>query len=459
MTQVPDFLPFPTDFRFGTSVSAFQVEGDSGGRRSDWDIFLKNHPSIIKPGEVGPEWWKKGKAEGDIDLMASLGMGVQRLSFEWARIEPEKGKINHDALKRYREIIDYLKKKNITPLVTLNHYSLPQWIAEKGSWENPGIVSAFEKYTSLIAQEFGDVTTWITLNEPGVLVELGYFVPVFPPQRTGFRSALTARNHMIQAHKKAYTIIKKTIPHSLVSMAFSFRWYRAENPHDFFETKYAKIVDYLDSLNYIEAVKDSIDFIGCNFYAGYFLNLNVSKLRFHLYGPPSTPPKTILFGEVRKTGAYTSDIGAPIVPGFFLDLLQTLNRRFHKPIIITENGIADRRDYHRALYILTHLVAVWRALQQGIDIQQYLVWASVDNLEWVEGYREQFGLVHVDMVSGKRTIRKSAYLYKDIISANGIDTKKLIATYLEGEQQEKAEMLIHHLLTKHKSEVTETTGK
>lgn len=455
MTQLPNFLPFPTDFRFGTSVSSFQVEGNSGNRNCDWDVFLRKHPTIVEPNEIGPQWWIKGKAEGDINLMSRLSMQVQRLSFEWARIEPEKGKINHEALKRYREIIDYLQEKHIMPMVTLNHYTLPEWIAQKGSWENPDIIPAFEKYASLIADTFGDVTTWLTINEPGVLIEVGYLLPFFPPQRVGLPAAVIARKHMIQAHKRAYSVLKKAIPQASISMAFAFRWYRPENLHDFWETHYADIVDYFDSLNYIEAVKDTIDFIGCNFYAGYFLNFNPFTIRPRLHGPQNKPPKTILFGELRKPGAYVSDLGAPIVPGFFLDLLQTLHKRFHKPIIITENGIADRRDYHRALYILVHLVAVWRAMQQGVDVRQYLHWSAVDNLEWLEGYREEFGLVHIDAVTGERTVRKSAYLYRDIISENGIHIKKLLTTYLQGDQREKAELLIHHLLTKHNASTIE----
>ncbi|HSX09384.1 MAG TPA: family 1 glycosylhydrolase [Candidatus Saccharimonadales bacterium] len=453
MSTLPDSLPFPEHFRFGTSVSSFQVEGNSGIRKSDWDLFLEQNPTIVRPGEIGPEWWKEGKAEGDIDRMSELGMQTQRLSFEWARIEPVEGEINHQALRRYREIIDYLHKKKIQPLVTLNHYTLPQWISEKGSWENPHIVDAFEKYVTRIATEFGDVRTWITLNEPGVLIEAGYLSSYFPPQKSNFFSAFTARRKMIQAHNRAYAVLKKILPKSYVSMAFAFRWYRPEDPKDFFETKYANMVDYFDSLNYIDAVKNTIDFIGCNFYAGYFLNLNLLQLGFHRYRPGTTPPKTILFGEVRKSGAYVSDLGAPIVPGFFLDLLQTLTKRYHKPIIITENGIADKRDIHRAFYLLTHLVAVWRAIQQGIDIKQYLVWSTVDNLEWSEGYREEFGLVHVDATSGERTVRKSAHLYRDIVKANEIHITKLISQYLEGEQKEKAEMLIHHVLTKHHSEL------
>lgn len=111
MDQRQKFLSFPPHFTFGTSVSSFQVEGNSGQRVTDWDIYFSQHPEIIKPDQIGPQWWEKGKAEADIDRLAGLGMQVQRFSFEWARIEPVEGEINKEALKRYKEIIDHIHKK------------------------------------------------------------------------------------------------------------------------------------------------------------------------------------------------------------------------------------------------------------------------------------------------------------------------------------------------------------
>src|SRR6476646_1313956 len=94
MDQINKFLPFPDKFKFGTAVAPFQVEGNTGIRNSDWDTFLKNNPDIITPGQVGPEWWKEGVAESEIDLTASFGVKIQRLGLEWARIEPKEGKIS-----------------------------------------------------------------------------------------------------------------------------------------------------------------------------------------------------------------------------------------------------------------------------------------------------------------------------------------------------------------------------
>lgn len=39
--------------------------------------------------------------------------------------------------------------------------------------------------------------------------------------------------------------------------------------------------------------------------------------------------------------------------------------------------------------------------------------------EWAEGYDIRFGLVYVDYRTQKRTLKDSAYWYKELIAANG----------------------------------------
>src|SRR5207248_170312 len=120
--------------------------GDSGVRKTDWDVFMKDNPHIIKPGQKGTQWWIRGKAEEDIEHMAKLGLGMQRISFEWGRIEPEKGNINHDAIKRYKEIVGKIIEMEMIPLVTLNHYVLPEWVAKEGSWESRKTVGTYAHF-------------------------------------------------------------------------------------------------------------------------------------------------------------------------------------------------------------------------------------------------------------------------------------------------------------------------
>lgn len=438
-------LHFPQEFLFGSAVAAFQVEGRGGERKTDWDVFLRHHSTIVRPDEKGPEWWSFNKAAKDIETMHSLGLQVQRLSFEWGRIEPEEGVINHEALAYYKELISRIKNLGMMPMVTINHYVLPEWVAQKGSWENDKILPYFLRFVSLILEHFPDVEYWITINEPNYLLDAGYLSHVYPPQQGNLFTAFGVRSRMIKAHREAYALIKNAIPKAHVGVAFALRWYPPENPHDPLETLYAKIINYIDNFNFIKAMQPA-DFIGCNYYTGYYLNLNPFKIHPSKDVNKHGIRETKIFGELKKPGAYMTDFDWPIVPDFFLQLLRAINKTFQLPIIITENGLADKEDKYRSFYILTHLVAVWRALQEGIPVQQYIHWSTIDNLEWLEGYRMHFGLVKLDPVNGERKPQRGAHLYSEIVKSKTIAVEKLMKEYLDEKQQEKAWSVIQKLV-------------
>ena len=145
---------------------------------------------------------------------------------------------------------------------------------------------------------------------------------------------------MIAAHKRAYHTIKDIDSKDQVSMAIAFRWDRPENPNDFFEKWYTKLVNYYSELVYVWDTIKTQDFIAVNYYTGYFLNLDLRKIKINLGPTKKRIPQTILFGEMRAPNAYITDYGWPIVPDFLLNLLRYLKRYYNKPIIITENGIS-----------------------------------------------------------------------------------------------------------------------
>ena len=57
---------------------------------------------------------------------------------------------------------------------------------------------------------------------------------------------------------------------------------------------------------------------------------------------------------------------------------------------------------------------VERVLAEGVDVRGYLYWSSFDNFEWARGYAPTFGLVDVDRADGRRTPRRSAYLFGEV---------------------------------------------
>lgn len=102
--------------------------------------------------------------------------------------------------------------------------------------------------------------------------------------------------------------------------------------------------------------------------------------------------------------------------------------RYKLPVVITENGIScadwvafdgNVHDPNRIDFTHRYLRELKRAADDGVDIRGYFHWSLMDNFEWAEGFRQRFGLIHVDCDSQKRTLKDSARWYREVIASNG----------------------------------------
>ena len=95
-------------------------------------------------------------------------------------------------------------------------------------------------------------------------------------------------------------------------------------------------------------------------------------------------------------------------------------KRYHKPVYITENGIATLDDGVRERYLAEVLANVHAAIEDGVDVRGYFHWTNMDNFEWARGYTAHFGLIAVDRKTLERTVRPSAGAYARIATANAL---------------------------------------
>ena len=102
--------------------------------------------------------------------------------------------------------------------------------------------------------------------------------------------------------------------------------------------------------------------------------------------------------------------------------------RYHLPLLITENGMANYdwkaldggvHDPARIDFVHRYLLNLKRAVDEGIPVIGYQYWSLMDNLEWTFGYDKRFGMIYVDYRTLERTLKDSAYWYRDMIEENG----------------------------------------
>jgi beta-glucosidase len=117
-------------------------------------------------------------------------------------------------------------------------------------------------------------------------------------------------------------------------------------------------------------------------------------------------------------------------PAALYRMIKRIDADYKLPIYVTENGCSypngpdadgrvhdeERIDFHRG-----YVGQMARAIDEGCDVRGYYGWTLVDNFEWAEGYRQRFGIVHVDFETQKRTVKDSGYWFRDTIAKNEIE--------------------------------------
>lgn len=394
-------LRFPEGFLWGTATSAHQVEGNN--IHSDWwDWEQSSQPPHLRSGKACDQYHLY---EQDFDLAKNLNHNAHRLSIEWARIEPKEGEFDQSEIEHYVKVLKYLKSLHITVMLTLWHFTLPKWVADKGGWENGETVKYFERFVKKIVPEISDyVDLWITLNEPGVYIYETYIERVWPHAKKSWIGQVKTYLNLVSAHKKVYKYLHSNFPAGKpVGIANNILSFEVYHKHSITEQIAVFLNDLFANHLFYILTKGTHDFLGINYYF---------HVRFKNQGWTS---QTVNMAQQTHD---VSDLGWEIYPEGIFEVLTDLADDL--PIYITECGIASTNDDRRNRFLISYLQEIARAIKAGVNVRGFFYWSLIDNFEWRLGFEPRFGLVEVDHQTEKRRIRPSALVYTDIIQHNGI---------------------------------------
>jgi beta-glucosidase len=442
-----DFPRFPDGFAWGVATAAYQIEGavaEDGRTDSVWDVFCRQ-PGAVRDGDTGDvaddhyHRWQE-----DVALMAGLGIGAYRFSIGWPRVQPGgTGKANEAGLDFYDRLTDALLAAGITPLPTLFHWDLPQELEEAGGWLSRDTAARFADYAALTAERLADrIDTWITVNEPFVVMAFGYALGMHAPGKALMLGALPAAHHQLLGHGLATAALRSAgVQRVLITNNYSPVWAASASAAD---TAAAAAFDTLQNRLFTDPVllgrypdlsayglgPAGLDFVRDGDLAT--ISAPVDGLGVNYYNPTrisALPDSPLPFQLEPIEGYPVTAFGWPVVPAGLTELLVYLRDQYGDrlpPVYITENGCsatdevaADGSidDQFRIGYLDGHIRAVADAIAAGVDVRGYLTWTMLDNFEWAEGFRQRFGLVHVDYATQRRTPKASYAWYRDLIAA------------------------------------------
>ena len=450
--------PFPKDFLWGASTSAYQVEGASledGKGPSCQDV--KVVPEGTSDLKVCADQYHRYKE--DIALMAEMGFKTYRFSISWSRIIPEgTGAINPKGIEYYNNVIDECLKYGIEPLVTMFHFDMPAALDERGSWGNRDSIDWFLNFAKVMFENFGDrVKYWLTINEQNMLTLVGPVIGtlMIPEGCTNILKETYQQNHhMLVAQAKAMALCHEMLPGAKIGPApnISLVYPASCKPEDVLQAQqdmrstycysdtqvFGEYPAYLltkfknEGLNIkmeehdLEIMKKyPVDFVSFSYYSSSCVAKDDAGLK-----------KTAANTNIAIKNPYipSSDWGWQIDPIGLRVSLVDLYDRYRKPLFIVENGLGAKDelvdgkvdDQYRIDYFDAHFREMYNAIyEDGVDLMGYTSWGCIDLVsESTKQMSKRYGFIYVDaddLGNGtyKRYKKKSFDWYKHVIGTNG----------------------------------------
>jgi beta-glucosidase len=368
--------PLPDDFLWGVSSSGFQSEGSNPD--SNWLRYSQEKEA------VGDAVDFRHRYAEDIALAADMGVEVYRFGIEWARVEPAPGEWDEAELAYYDDVVRRIVDAGMTPMITLNHWVHPGWVADQGGWKSEETLRDFTAYAERITGRYADAgAMWVTFNEATLYV----FHEIDNGSATWF-DAPWIFDRLARAHNAAYDLVHAADPDAMVTSNLAF----------------IPLTPWLFDAAFIDKIAGKLDFVGIDYYLGLSLD-NLTAAR-----------------------AITGELADAQPDGIYYALRHYANKFPDLPLYIVENGMATHDDAERpdglsrAEFIEDHVYWIQRAREDGIDVIGYNYWSITDNYEW-GSYTPRFGLYTVDVLTDPTLARvptDGVDAYTGVIANGGV---------------------------------------
>ena len=475
-------MSFRKDFLWGGATAANQCEGTwnvDGKGLSTVDVIpfgedrmkvsrgtmemLECDDNHIYPAHEAIDFYHHYKE--DIAMFAEMGFKTYRMSISWARILPNGDDEipNEKGIEFYRNVFTELRKYNIEPLVTINHFDTPIALIKKyGGWKDRRMIDAFSHLCEILFKEYkGLVRYWLTFNEINMLLHMPFMGAgiLFKEGENQEQVKYTAANHELIASAKAVKLAHEVDPQNKVGcMLAAGQYYPYScNPDDVWEAfekdrdnyffidvqargaypiwAFKRMEEIGVKIDLSEEDKEilkegTVDFISFSYYCSRCISTDEEVLKNHSRG-------NAVFKAVVNPYLKASEWGWQIDPLGLRVTCNTLYDRYQKPLFIVENGLGANdtveadgsiHDEYRIDYMRKHIKALKDTVElDGIPILGYTMWGPIDLISASTGeMKKRYGFIYVDKDNeGNGTLNRSRkdsfYWYKKVIASNGED--------------------------------------
>lgn len=322
--------------------------------------------------------WKE-----DLALVKEMGLNVLRYGLPYYAIHVGENKYDWSFADK---VMAEIKRLEITPILDLMHFGVPDWI---GNFQNPELPIHFANYAAAVAKRYPWVKFYTPVNEINVTAKMSAKEGVWNEQLKSDRAFVTALKNITAASILANHQIAALRPDCVIVQSES-----AEYTHEAYLPKSPEI-----------AIKNKLRFLALDLlYANppdadiySYLRQNGMTQKEYEWFMAGEPPGYQVMGndyygrneKIRLSNGET--LSAPDVWGWYL-ITKEYYSRYKKPVMHTETNIFDKDK--APAWLWKQWLNILRMREDGVPVLGFTWYSLIDQVDWDNGLAEKLGKIN-----------------------------------------------------------------
>lgn len=345
----------------------------------------------------------------DLRLVKELGLRVLRYGLPYYRIHLGPGRYDWNFADL---VMAEMKRLEITPILDLMHFGVPDWI---GNYQNPELPIHFADYADAVAERYPWVRHFTPINEIYVTARVSARDGLWNEQLKTDKAYVTATKHLVAASILATHRIALHRPDCIIIQSES-----AEYTHEMRSAPSQEV-----------ALRNKLRFLALDLLYGYppdadvcmyMMDNGLSREEYDWFMRGEPPGYQIMgndyYGRNERillpNGRATA---AEDVLGWY-QITKAYYDRYRKPVMHTETNVFDADAAPNWLW--KQWVNVLRMRADGVPVLGFTWYSLIDQIDWDVELAEKLGRVNAcGLFDLDRRPRPVAAAYRELLEEFG----------------------------------------
>lgn len=343
--------------------------------------------------------WKK-----DFELVKDLGIEFLRYGPPYYKTHLGPGKYDWSFTD---ETFKYLQELNITPIVDLCHFGVPDWI---GNFQNPEWAVHFAQYAKDFAKRFPYLQFYTPVNEIFIAATFSAQFGWWNERLSSDKAFVTALKNICKANVLAMNAILEAQPQATFIQSESSEYFHAEHPDCLKQAEFLNEKRFL-SLDLTYGYPVSVIMYE------YLLQNGMTKEEYQWFRNQDVTAKCIMGNDYYVTNEHmvhhdgTTSASGEIF-GYYVITHQYF-KRYHLPVMHTETNIIEPNSVS---WLKKEWANAYRLKQDGVPLAGFTWYSLLDQVDWDTALREDKGRINsLGLYDLNRKIRPVGTTYKNLI--------------------------------------------